>query len=795
MRRILVAIILMASLSTLSPAATFGVKGRDYLLDGKPFLILSGEMHYPRVPREYWHDRLKKAKAMGLNTICTYLFWNVHEPQPGQWDFKGNADFVAFIKACQEEGLYVMVRPGPYVCTEWEFGGFPGWLLDDPKTVVRSTDPRFLKPAMAYLEKVSSMLKPLQVENGGPVLMVQVENEYGSYGDDPAYLKAHVDAIRKGGYTGTLFTADPPPALKNGTIPGIAATVNFGNDAKKAFEKYEQLRPGEARMIGEFWVGWFDHWGAPHASTEAGPKAAEFDWALSQGISANIYMFHGGTNWGFYAGANWNGGRYEPDTTSYDYSALLDEAGRPTAKYDAFKEVIKKRVPDAVFGPMPEPLPIIEIPEIKLTAAGRLLESLSFQVVKDEPETMEALGQSFGYVLYRTKVNGPFHGALTVGMVRDRAIVLIDGKRQGNPLDRRLNRFSAEVDIPDGKSHTVELLVENMGRINFSREMVNERKGIVGPVKLGDLTLSPWAHFLVKVDRMKFQNRGMKYMEAMLSRDALRKSTEELETMGPESIGKLAEPIGYCGKFTLEKTGDTWLDMSKFGKGVVWVNGHNLGRYWQVGAQQTLFLPGCWLKQGENQITLLETDLSNTPLTLTGVTGPIWKQNVEAARLSRKPGQAFKADGLEAVAEGEFAQGCDWQTIKLLAPAAGRYFALESLDAHDGKPFAAVAELIFIDGNGKDLPREKMHVIYADSEELTGDDGTAANVIDNQPTTFWHTGWKNEKPDHPHQIVLDLGGEHTLTGFRYLPRAGANSEGGRIKRFRAFLSKEPFPGL
>lgn len=775
MRKTLAAFIFLASLVTFATATTFEVKGRDYLLDGKPFLILSGEMHYPRVPREYWHDRLKKAKAMGLNTVCTYLFWNVHEPQPGKWDFEGNADFVAFIMACQEEGLYVLVRPGPYVCTEWEFGGYPGWLLADPKTVVRSTDPKFLKPAMAYLEKVSSMLKPLQIENGGPVLMVQVENEYGSYGDDKAFLKAHRDAIRKGGFTGTLFTADPPPALKNGTLPDIAATVNFGNDARKAFETYEKLRPGQARMIGEFWVGWFDHWGAPHASTDAGPKAAEFDWALSQGISANIYMFHGGTNWGFYAGANWNGGRYEPDTTSYDYSALLDEAGRPTAKFDAFKAVIRKRVPAAVFGPMPEPLPIIEIPEIKLTAAGSLLDIVPRPVVSEQPQTMEALGQTFGHLLYTTKVKGPFKGALTVPIIRDRAIILVDGTRQGIPMDRRVNRYSAKVDIPAGE-HTLSLFVENMGRINFSKEMVNERKGLSGPVKLGDKILTGWNHYRFPLDATWLN--GQKSLGG-----------------DPIEVSKREEPTVYRGTFTLEKTGDTWLDMSKFGKGVIWVNGHQLGRYWQVGAQQTLFLPGCWLKPGKNEIILFETDLSNTPLTLSGVKEPIWKQNVEASRLSKKPGQEFKAAGLKPVIEGEFAQGTDWQVVKLPVPATGRYFALESLDAHDGKNFAAVAELLFIDEKGNDLPREKMHVIYADSEELTGDDGTAANVIDNQPTTFWHSEWKSNSPAHPHQIVLDLGGEQTITGFRYLPRPGAGSQGGRIKHYRAFFSKVPFPSL
>ncbi len=342
-------------------------------------------------------------------------------------------------------------------------------------------------------------------------------------------------------------------------------------------------------------------------------------------------------------------------------------------------------------------------------------------------------------------------------------------------MDRRVNRYSAEVEIPAGE-HTLGLLVENMGRINFSREMVNERKGLYGPVKLGDKTLSGWSQYSVPLD------------------DAWLASQKSISG-DPAALGKTEAPVVYRGSFTLESTGDTWLDMSKFGKGVVWVNGHNLGRYWQVGAQQSLFLPGCWLKQGENEITLVETDLSDTPLTLSGVSNPVWQLNVESARLSRKAGQEFKSEGLKPAIEGEFASGNAWQEIKLPAPVTGRFFALESLDAQDGKAFAAVAELMFTDKDGRDLPREKMHVLYADSEELTGDDGAAANVIDNQPTTFWHSEWQAKGPAHPHQIVLDLGSEQAIAGFRYLPRAGEKNQGGRIKRYRAFLSKELFPGL
>jgi beta-galactosidase len=769
-------LIFALSLAVLAPvhAGTFEAKGRDFVLDGKPLQILSGEMHYPRTPHELWRDRLQKARAMGLNTICTYVFWNFHEPKPGVWDFSGDKDLVGFIKVCQEEGLHVIVRPGPYVCTEWDCGGIPGWTLADPATQIRTTDPRFLKPAMAYLEKIAGLLKPLQVEHGGPVLMVQVENEYGSFGGDKEFLKAHVTALRKGGYTGALFTSDGPTdgMLKGGTLPDVTATINFGGGAKGAFEELERFRPGQPRMNGEFWVGWFDHWGKPHQTTAAGPKAADFDWMLSNGISVNIYMFHGGTNFGFTAGANWTG-RYDCDTTSYDYSAVLDEAGRPTDKFDALREVIRKRVAGATCGEMPAPLPVITIPEIRLTKAAVWLDDLPRPVSKAEPVHMETLGQSFGYLLYQTSVTGPVQGPFAARLVRDRAHVLLDN-RPVAVLDRRCNRFSANLDIPPGK-HTLGVLVENLARINFSREMLNERKGMFGPVTLAGRALGPWDHVSLPLDD-----------PAALAARA---------TGDPAALGTSGKPVIYQGGFDLTKTGDTWLDLRGFGKGHVWINGHHLGRYWEIGPQQALYLPGCWLKQGGNTIVLLETDKPGVPLTLKGLDGPVWETKIETAQFVRKPGQQFRRDGLTPVLESEFAPGTAWQEIKLPAGCRGRYFALESLDAHDNQPFAAVAELIFRDQNGREIPREKMRVIYADSEELAGDNGTATNVIDNQPTTFWHSEWQQNKPPHPHQVVLDLGAVQSLAGFRYLPRPGMPNQGGRIKRFRVYLANEPFPGL
>ncbi len=770
--------VLFSAAALPATAGSFEAKGRDFLLDGKPIQILSGEIHYPRVPRPYWQDRLRKAKAMGLNTICTYLFWNLHEPQPGRWDFADNLDIVAFLKACQAEGLHAIVRPGPYVCAEWELGGYPAWLLADPQTKLRSTDPRFLKPAVAYLEKVSAMLKPLQVENGGPVLMVQVENEYGSFEDDKAFLQAHADAIRRGGFTGTLFTADSPDQknLRAGTLGGVTATVNFGNNARNAFQSLERFRPGQVRMNGEFWVGWFDHWGKPRQSPTVAAKLPDLEYMLQEGISVNLYMFHGGTNWAFTAGANWTG-RYDNDVTSYDYSAVLDEGGLPTAKFDAFREAIRKHVPGAVFGPMPEPLPVAAIPRIDLTEAAPLFLPAAAgtgpaAITRPQPSTMEALGQSFGFIRYQTSVQGPLTGVLKPAAVRDRAIVWLDGRRVGT-MDRRVDRTSLPVTVPSGQ-HQLDILVENMARINFSTELRNERKGLVGPVKLGDKVLGPWVHHqypLEDVSRIPFSAANLAGAAAT---DA---------------------PFFYRGRFDLPNVGDTWLDMRGFGKGVVWVNGRNLGRYWEIGPQQTLYLPGCWLKATGNEIVVLETDRQDCPRQLSSLEQPVWEVRVESASLCRRPGQDFKVAGLVPAKEGAFAAGTTWQESRFDRPQPARFFALESRDALDGKAYASVAELVFLDAAGREIPREAMKVVYADSEEIAQENGSATNVIDNQPTTFWHTQWKGAEPAHPHHLVLDLGGRHMVAGFRYLPRPGDSNVGGRIRNYRVYLAEELFPGL
>ena len=379
---------------------SFRAEDGKFMLDGRPFRIISGEMHYPRIPREYWRARLRMAKAMGLNTITTYVFWNEHELRPGEYDFKGQRDVAEFIREAQSEGLYVILRPGPYVCAEWEFGGYPAWLLRDHDIVVRSSDPKFMTPAKRWLMRLGRELAPLQIGNGGPIIAVQVENEYGSFGDDHAYMEQIQHVLLDAGFDkAMLYTADGADELTKGSLPELPAVINFGpGEAKKEFAKLHQLRPEGPFMNGEYWAGWFDHWGEKHHTTDAKKQADELDWILSQGYSISIYMFHGGTSFGWMNGANSNGKNYEPDVTSYDYDAPLDESGRPAAKFALFRDVIAKNT-----GITPPPIPAVD-PAVAVAPAGfrqaaSLWQNLPEPVRSEQPLTMEDLDQAYGYIL------------------------------------------------------------------------------------------------------------------------------------------------------------------------------------------------------------------------------------------------------------------------------------------------------------------------------------------------------------------------------------------------------------
>ena len=539
------------------------------MLDGEPFQIRSGELHYNRIPQIYWRDRMEKCLALGLNTVCTYVFWNEHEREPGEWDFSGNRDLRAFVQLAQELGLWVLLRPGPYVCSEWDWGGLPYWLANIPGMAIRQLNEPFLQATENYMAKVAEQTADLTIERGGPILMVQVENEYGSFGNDHVYMGAIRDIVRRVGFDGTLFTSDgpTPEMLAGGTLPDIVAVVNFGSRPEERFKVFEEFRPCAPKMCGELWFGWFDHWGVPHHVTDLEQQAKDLEWFMETGASFNIYMVHGGTNWGFMNGANWTPDGYRPDTTSYDYDAAIAEDGRLTPKYFAFRDVVARKV-----GNLPDPppeLPRIELPDLEF-ASSCPLESVAVEVGEGW-RSMEEVGVGHGAILYRIQLPGPGRGMLRLEGLQDFAAVVSMGRVQAT-LDRRLGEFEAPVEH-DG---AIDLYVENSGRINYAREMLAERKGVVGAT-LDGARLENVAVFRLDFQAAKFSPGGSR-----------------------------AVPALYRSEFRLDALGDACLDMSGWGKGNVWVNGFNLGRHWSIGPQRSLFCPANCLRTGMNEVVVLE---------------------------------------------------------------------------------------------------------------------------------------------------------------------------------------------
>ena len=560
---------------------SFAVKDGHFELDDKPFQIISGEVHYPRIPRAYWRERFRMARAMGLNAVTTYVFWNMHEPRPGAYDFSGNNDVAEFIREAQQEGLYVVLRPGPYVCAEWEFGGYPAWLLKDHSLVLRSNDPKFIEPAARWLKRLGQELAPLQVGNGGPIILVQVENEYGSFGNDHAYMEKTRGMLVDAGFTKSqLYTADGAEQVPAGSLPDLPAGINFGGAepgaARREFEKLKKIRPNGPFFNSEYWDGWFDHWGGPHASTNAGNEADNLDWMLKQGYSVSLYMFHGGTSFGWMNGANSNGKNYEPDVTSYDYDSPLDESGRPSPKYSLFREVIAKdtgATPPAV----PAVAPTMKIPEFKAEQAVALWKVLPTPVHSEQLQSMEDLGQAYGYILYRTRLKGASKGNLVLDGLHDYARVYLDGKLVGT-LDRRIDQKQLPLDAPAAGTQ-LDILVENTGRINFNIILRKERKGIVGQVTLDGKAISGWDIYPLPMDQPEEYSFAKNSCEGACF---------------------------YRATFHVEAPADTFLDTSAFTKGEVWLNGQPLGRVWNIGPQKTLYVPGPWLHKGENEVVVFD---------------------------------------------------------------------------------------------------------------------------------------------------------------------------------------------
>jgi beta-galactosidase GanA len=571
---------------------TFELGKKDFLLDGKPFQMISGEMHPARIPVEYWRHRIQMAKAMGCNTIAAYIFWNYHEPAEGTFDFQtGNRDIVKFARICQEEGMWVLWRPGPYVCAEWELGGIPPYLLRIPDIKLRCRDSRYMVAVERYLTEMARLIKPLLVTKGGPILMVQIENEYGSFGNDKEYLEELRRIWLRNGIDVPFYTADGPTPymLEAGNLDGAAIGLDSGSD-EGAFRQAEMRNPNVPAFSSETYPGWLTHWGEKWARPDTAGLLKEVKFLMDTKRSLNFYVIHGGTNFGFTAGANSGGKGYEPDVTSYDYDAPINEQGQPTPKYWALRNLISKYT--GTPPELPAPVPAMNLPEIEMKAFTSIWDYLPSPIWSVQPKPFEAYGQDYGFILYKTKLIGHKKGKLTLTDLHDYATIFLNGNYIGK-LDRREGEKTIDIPASDIKDPILEILVEGMGRINFAQYLI-DRKGITDRVTLNGMTLMNWDVFLLPFDE--------EFIKGMT--DDRRPTTD----VGHRSlvVGKERPGFFFHGTFDITDLADIYFDMSNYQKGIVWVNGHNLGRYWNIGPQFRLYCPAPWLKKGSNEIIIFD---------------------------------------------------------------------------------------------------------------------------------------------------------------------------------------------
>lgn len=563
--------------------AAFEIGEQDFLLDGEPLQILSGALHYFRVHPDLWADRIRKARLMGLNTIETYVAWNAHAPERGVFDLTGGLDLGHFLDLVAAEGLHAIVRPGPYICAEWDNGGLPAWLMATPGVGVRTAEPQFLDAIASFYDEVLGVVAPRQVTRGGPVLLVQVENEYGAYGDDEQYLRALVGLIRDRGIDVPLTTCDQAndEMLGRGGLPELHRTATFGSRSPERLATLRRHQPTGPLMCMEYWDGWFDSWGEQHHTTDSGDAAADLDLLLGAGASVNLYMFHGGTNVGFTNGAN-DKGTYLPITTSYDYDAPLAEDGSPTAKYDAFRAVLARHAP--VPGGRPAdraPAPVLEVALERRVRLGDAMPLVVEPKLFTHLPTADEIGQWSGFTLYRTDVEAD-DGLVSVDEVRDRAIVLLDGEPVG-VLSR--TEGLTTVSLPP-RAGVLDVVVEDQGRVNYGPR-IGEPKGLVGAARSATRMLTRW------------EVGGLRLAE--LDPDLLL----QLRSAEPQDVAPVAGPSFCHGTFTTVPGVDHFLRLDGWSKGLVWLNGTLLGRYWSAGPTRTTYVPGP-LVRAENELVVLE---------------------------------------------------------------------------------------------------------------------------------------------------------------------------------------------
>ena len=795
----LLAAMSVATTPSASAAGTFTTGDKTFLLNGEPFIVKAAEVHYPRIPRPYWEHRIQMCRALGMNAVCIYIFWNIHEQREGEFDFTGNNDVAEFCRIAQKNGLYVIVRPGPYVCAEWEMGGLPWWLLKKKDIRLRERDPYFMERVKIFEEKVGEQLKPLTIQNGGPIIMIQVENEYGSYGEDKPYVSEIRDCLRSiyGKEIG-LFQCDWSSNFEKNGLDDLTWTMNFGTGANidDQFRRLGELRPNAPKMCSEFWSGWFDKWGARHETRPAKDMVDGMDEMLSKGISFSLYMTHGGTSFGHWAGANSPG--FAPDVTSYDYDAPINEYGQATPKFWELRTMMQKYSDQKLPAVPKAPMPIITVPKFELTEFAPFMAAMT-KPVNGSPKTFEEMDMGWGTMMYSTRLPEITSQSVLTGEFHDFAQVFIDKKYIGK-IDRVKNEKSLTIPAVK-KGAELIIIVEGMGRINFGRA-IKDFKGIVGNVTLStetddaEVVLTPknWMNVAIPDDyETAVRTLDMvKGVNDQVASGEVKGSVPALAfTQGYEGSKKLADimkPGYHRGYFTLKKVGDTFLNFETWGKGQVWVNGHAMGRIWSIGPQQTLYVPGCWLKKGRNEVIVLDVVGPREAIVWGQAEPELNKLQLEKSNKHNNIGDKPDLNSTTPcpVNGGSTAvtakPGNGWQTFRFAAPQKGRYLAIECLSTQKDGDRVAIAELYLQGADGKRLSREPWKTKYANSEEENGNH-LGDKVFDLQESTYWQT---EKSASAPHLLVIDLGSEQTVTALEYLPRAEQGAPGS-IRDFKVYL--------
>ena len=758
-----------AMMQAANKPGTFTTGDKTFLLNGEPFIVKAAEVHYPRIPRPYWEHRIQMCKALGMNAVCIYIFWNIHEQKEGQFDFTGNNDVAEFCRIAQKNGMYVIVRPGPYVCAEWEMGGLPWWLLKKKDIKLRERDPYFMERVKTFEEKVGEQLKPLTIQNGGPIIMIQVENEYGSYGEDKPYVSEIRDCLRSiYGKELSLFQCDWSSNFEKNGLDDLTWTMNFGTGANidDQFRRLGELRPNAPKMCSEFWSGWFDKWGARHETRPAKDMVDGMDEMLSKGISFSLYMTHGGTSFGHWAGANSPG--FAPDVTSYDYDAPINEYGLATPKFWELRKMMEKYSDKKLPSVPKAPMGIITIPKFEMKEFAPLITGISQVVVSPEPKTFEEMDMGWGTMSYTTILPEIKSQSVLTGEFHDFAQVFIDGKYIGK-IDRVKNEKSLTLP-PMRKDAELSIIVEGMGRINFGRA-IKDFKGIIGNVTITS-----------DLDKYEMTLKPKAWVNATIA-DDYQTAVKAFETKMPETAkGDFLKAGYHRGYFTLKKVGDTFLNFETWGKGQVYVNGNAMGRIWSIGPQQTLYVPGCWLKKGKNEVIVLDVVGPKEAVVWGQAEPELNKLQLEKSNKHNNIGDKPDLNSQQPIANGQFKAGNGWQTIKFGKAAKGRYLAIECLSTQKSNDRVAIAELYLQGADGKRLSREPWKTKYANSED-EGGNHLGDKVFDLQESTYWQT---EKGASTPHLLVIDLGSEQTVSALEYLPRAEQGAPGS-VKDFKIYL--------